>query len=343
MLGFLLIVLVIRLTYPRSVFIRPIALSDPTFTNSDPYLVLQDRGPDLESLPDLSSMSWPYSIRPNFTRTSTGKYFDLKLSQGQYNSLKRLLNEFQRVMISLKLQNQWFLSAGSLIGSLRHHDMIPWDDDVDVCVDVQYRKLIQSALRNLSTEFTTASQLVRDKLFFKPLDESADVNSSTIGSFRIPGYAWSWPFLDILYFQRTGSHTAREITWESIDYDLTKIFPVTYRPFGGHWYPAPRNPIHMLKTYYADNDVCVSAYYSHALEHAVDSETVNCSSLLDKHPFVKRCPSSVTPNRSDSLLFCNEYLVDGNGKTHHKIQTLLHSDEIDALEFTAIHEKFSCP
>nr|CDS31737.1 lipopolysaccharide choline [Hymenolepis microstoma] len=327
--------------YPRPILNKPITFSNPIYSNFDPYLVLPDRGPDLKSLPDLSSISWPYSTRPNFTRRSTGKYFDLKLSQGQYNSFKRLLNEFQRVMISLNLQNQWFLSAGSLIGSMRHHDMIPWDDDADVCVDVQYRKLIQSALSNRSSEFAIASQVVRDKLFFKPLDESADVNSNTIGSFRIHGYTWSWPFLDILYFQSTGSHMAKEITWEPIYFDLTKIFPLTYRPFGGHWYPAPRSPIHLLQTYYTNHD-CVSAYYSHALEHSIASKSVECERLLNKHPFVVRCPSPAASNRSDGLQLCDEYLVDGNGKPHHKIQTLLPPDEINSLKFTALNVKFVC-
>ncbi|VDN96251.1 unnamed protein product [Rodentolepis nana] len=327
--------------YPRPILNKRIIFSNPIYSNFDPYLVLPDRGPDLKSLPDLSSMQWPYSTRPNFTRRSTGKYFDLKLSQGQYNSFKKLLNEFQRVMIALNLQDQWFLSAGSLIGSMRNQDMIPWDDDADVCVHVRYRTVIQSALRNLSYEFGTASQDVRDKLFLNPLDERVDVNSDTIGSFRIPGCTWSWPFLDILYFQSTGSHMAKELASEPIYLDLTKIFPVTYRPFGGHWYPAPRSPIHVLQAYYKNHD-CVSAYYSHALEHSIASESVECESLLNKHPFVARCPSPTASNRIDGLQFCDEYLVDGNGKPLHKIRTLLPPDEINSLKFTALNEKFVC-
>ncbi|KAM3187431.1 hypothetical protein ACTXT7_002347 [Hymenolepis weldensis] len=284
----------------------------------DPYLVLPSNGPDVDVLPEVSSISWPYPNRPNFTRTTTGENFDLKLSEGQYTSSTRLLREFQRVMISINLQNHWFICAGSLLGSWRHHNMIPWDDDIDVCVDAQYREILNSALRKLPSEYSTVSQTDRDKFFFKPLGENATVNSRTIGSFRTR-YRWSCPFLDIFYYQRNDSIS--EFILFSRKHDITDIFPLTYRPFGYHWYPAPRSPVLVLQKHY-DDSVCFSSGYLHSLEHSTRSETVKCESLLNRHPFVRRCPSSSNSRRNDGLQLCDEHLVDGNGKSIHKIQTL---------------------
>lgn len=41
-----------------------------------------------------------------------------------------LLNEFSR--ICEKYQLKWFVHAGTMLGAIRHHGFIPWDDDIDV-------------------------------------------------------------------------------------------------------------------------------------------------------------------------------------------------------------------
>lgn len=41
-----------------------------------------------------------------------------------------LLNEFSRVCE--KHQLKWFVHAGTMLGAIRHHGFIPWDDDIDV-------------------------------------------------------------------------------------------------------------------------------------------------------------------------------------------------------------------
>lgn len=41
-----------------------------------------------------------------------------------------LLNEFSKVCD--KHQLKWFVHAGTMLGAIRHHGFIPWDDDIDV-------------------------------------------------------------------------------------------------------------------------------------------------------------------------------------------------------------------
>ena len=36
--------------------------------------------------------------------------------------------------IARKANISWFIHVGTLLGSYRHHQMIPWDHDLDVCV-----------------------------------------------------------------------------------------------------------------------------------------------------------------------------------------------------------------
>ncbi len=67
------------------------------------------------------------------------------------NNLKELhkkllvnLNAFDK--FCKKHNIKYFLGYGTLIGALRHQGFIPWDDDVDVCMDrINYNLLLQVA------------------------------------------------------------------------------------------------------------------------------------------------------------------------------------------------------
>lgn len=64
--------------------------------------------------------------------------------------LKKTLFEFDRVCRENSIQ--YYLICGSLLGAVRHQDLIPWDDDVDVALTrEEYNKLLQIAKVKWST------------------------------------------------------------------------------------------------------------------------------------------------------------------------------------------------
>ena len=298
-------------------------------------------------LGDLNSIPWPEYNRPsviNNTMVADLQPFDLKMSYGQYATMELLICKFQEVMISLKLQNQWFLGAGTLLGSLQHHDIIPWDDDADLFLHLRYRSLIQDALRKLSPEFGTYWQETRDKLFFKPFEKHVQTNENSIGSHALSNYPWAWPFIDIAYYHEIYSGMGKEFGSNHHRFHLSDIYPLTYRPFGKHWFPAPRRPISYLSSYYSTKkQVCSSHFYSHALEKPVQPNIMDCRKLMDRYAFIHRCPQRDALNVGKSLIFCDEYLIDGSGQIIHKIKTVLDPDEINSPLYTVKHENFKCP
>jgi hypothetical protein len=45
------------------------------------------------------------------------------------------------------LRAEWMIFAGSHLGAILHNGPIPWDDDIDILIDVKYRDELQAACR----------------------------------------------------------------------------------------------------------------------------------------------------------------------------------------------------
>ena len=64
----------------------------------------------------------------------------------------QILKEFKRVCDKNNLD--YFLAFGTLLGAVRHEGYIPWDDDVDVCMNYSdYVALDKACNRDLKEGF----------------------------------------------------------------------------------------------------------------------------------------------------------------------------------------------
>ncbi len=108
-----------------------------------------------------------------------------------------LLNEFTRVCTEHNLK--WFAHAGTMLGAVRHHGFIPWDDDIDVIMPREdYEKLSCIGPRVFSSPYFLQNEAT-DHFFCRVFSRLRNSNTTAI-QVREKEYAFPYNqgiFIDI--------------------------------------------------------------------------------------------------------------------------------------------------
>ena len=136
----------------------------------------------------------PWENRTSVTKSPLQRHHLLKpiTSKVEHTKLLKIFRVFRAICDWSKFT--YFLYGGSLLGSYRHHGLVPWDDDIDVLMIESEKSQIYKHFTNISG-YSLCTPRNRQWKLYQSDNKSRKSCSKN-----------AWPYVDIFFFSENDTH-----------------------------------------------------------------------------------------------------------------------------------------
>ena len=230
--------------------------------------------------PDLTGRSIPWISHPQIPR---------RINKTEYQKIRRLMQYIDGVFTSNNIT--YVLAYGTLLGSYISHDILPWDDDLDLLVKLSDKQKILHLLDS-GSKYPHIKAMVNTYYHKTYIIKIYEPTSSQAGK-----YPWKWPFADVTFFEENDNSVwTTDNQFKLHKVNRSSFYPLHRRPFSGMWLPSPKDPRLLLQKKYTQFR-CKPDNSDHKNERLISKwnnffpwliPTVGCRSVVGYYPVVHR-------------------------------------------------------